>query len=62
MQELVSVKSLSQATEVWSSHTRKQVETFAAQAKELAELAQKVAIDTAEPIKAGASKVFQPAA
>jgi len=62
MQELVSVKSLAQAPEVWRSHTRKQVETFAAQAKELAELAQKVAAETAEPIKTGASKLFQPAA
>ena len=62
LQELVGVKSLSQATEVWSSHTRKQVETFAAQAKELAELSQKVATEAAEPIKAGASKLIQPAA
>jgi len=62
LQELVGVKSLSQATEVWSSHTRKQVETFAAQAKELAELSQKVAAEAAEPIKTGASKLIQPAA
>jgi phasin len=62
LQELVGVKSLSQATEVWSSHTRKQVETFAAQAKELAELSQKVATEAAEPIKTSASKLIQPAA
>lgn len=62
MQELVGVKSLSHATEVWSTHTRKQVETFTAQAKELAELSQKIAAETAEPIKTGSSKLFQPAA
>jgi phasin len=62
LQELVGVKSLSDATEVWSTHTRKQVQTFAAQAKELAELTQKIAVETAEPIKTGASKLFQPAA
>jgi phasin len=62
MQELVGVKSLSHATEVWSTHARTQVETFAAQAKELAELTQKIATETVEPIKAGASKAMQPAA
>ena len=30
------------------------------QSKELAELAQKIATETAEPIKAGASKLFTP--
>lgn len=62
MQELVGVKSLPQATEVWSTHTRKQAEAFTAQAKELAELTQKIATETAEPIKTGASKIFKPAA
>jgi phasin len=62
LQELVGAKSLSDATEVWSTHTRKQVQTFAAQAKELAELTQKIAVETAEPIKTGASKLFQSAA
>ena len=62
LQELVGAKSLSDATEVWSTHTRKQVETFAVQAKELAELTQKIAAETAEPIRTGASKLFQPAA
>jgi hypothetical protein len=32
------------------------------QAKELAELSQKVASETVEPIKANASKLFKPAA
>ena len=45
--------------ELWTSHTRKQFETFTAQAKELAELGQKVATETVEPIKASASKMLQ---
>jgi phasin len=61
-QELVGTKSPSAAMELWSSHAKKQVETFTAQTKELAELAQKIASETAEPIKAGASKIFKPAA
>jgi len=61
-QELVSTKSPSAAMELWSSHAKKQVEIFTAQTKELAELAQKIATDTSEPIKTGASKIFKPAA
>jgi phasin len=62
-QELVGVKSPSEALTLWTSHTRKQFETFTAQAKELAELAQKVATETAEPIKASVSKLtVKPAA
>ena len=61
-QELVGAKSLPQAMELWSAHAKKQVETITAQTKELAELTQKIATETAEPIKAGASKLFKPAA
>jgi phasin len=62
-QELVGVKSPTAAIELWTSHARKQFETFTAQAKELAELAQKVATETAEPIKASVSKLtVKPAA
>ena len=61
-QELFGVKSPSEAMELWTSHTKKQFETLAAQAKELAELSQKVATDTVEPIKASASKLYKPAA
>ena len=61
-QELLAVKSPSEAMELWTSHARKQYETLAAQAKELAELSQKVATETVEPIKAGASKLYKPAA
>jgi hypothetical protein len=44
------------------SHAKKQTEAFTANTKELAELSRKVATETAEPIKASASKLFQPAA
>jgi phasin len=61
-QELIGVKSPSEAIELWTSHAKKQYETFTAQAKQLAELGQKVATETVEPIKANASKLFKPAA
>ena len=61
-QALIAVKTPSEAMELWTTHARKQYETFTARAKELAELSQKVASDSAEPIKAGASKIFKPAA
>ena len=62
VQELVGVKSPSVALELWASFARKQVEAFTGQTKELAELTQKIASETAEPIKTGATKLFQPAA
>ena len=61
-QELLGAKSPSDAIELWTSHARKQFETLTAQSKELAELGQKVATETVEPIKANASKLFRPAA
>jgi len=61
-QELIGVKTPSEAMELWTSHTKKQYEVFTANAKELAELSQKIASETAEPIKANASKLFKPAA
>jgi phasin len=61
-QQLLGVKSPAEAVEVWTSHTRKQFEALAVQTKELAELTQKIATETVEPIKANASKLFKPAA
>jgi phasin len=61
-QELISVKSPAEAMELWTTHAKKQYETFTAQAKELSELSQKVAAETVEPIKANASKYYKPAA
>lgn len=61
-QHLFGLKSPTEAMELWTGFARKQFETFTAQAKELGELGQKVAMETAEPIKASAGKMFQPAA
>ena len=61
-QELFGVKSPSEAMELWTAYTRKAYETISAQFKELTELSQKVASETAEPIKANASKYYKPAA
>src|SRR6266581_2396676 len=40
-QELFGVKTPAEALELWTSHTRKQLETMSVQAKQLAELGQK---------------------
>ena len=61
-QELLGAKSPTDAFQLWSGHARTQLETFQAQAKELVELTQRVAAETAEPIKASASKYYKPAA
>ena len=61
-QELFGVKTPAEATELWTSHSRKSFETFSAQAKELAELGQKIATETVEPIKTSASKYYTSAA
>jgi phasin len=56
--ELVTAKTLSEIVELTSAHARKQFEAFTQQSKELSALAQKVAADTAEPIKSGMNKAF----
>ena len=57
--QLMSVKSLSELVELSTAHARKQFEAMTAQTKELAALAQKVATETAEPIKEGLSSAFK---
>jgi phasin len=54
--ELMNAKSFSEVVELSSAHARKQFETLTAQTKELAGLAQKVALETAEPIKESVTK------
>jgi phasin len=56
--ELITAKSLSEVIELSSAHARKQFEALSAQTKELGALAQKVAAETAEPIKSGMNKAF----
>jgi phasin len=57
--QLFGVKSVSEMVELSTAHARKQFETMTAQSKELTALAQKVATDTAEPIKAGVGKALK---
>ena len=61
-QELVAVKTPSEALELWTNHAKKQFEAYSAWGKELSELSQRVATETVEPIKNNASKLFKPAA
>jgi phasin len=58
-ESLFGVKSPSELVEISTTHARAQFEALTAQSKELATLAQKVATETAEPIKAGVSKVMK---
>jgi phasin len=60
--ELLGAKTMAQMVEISASHTRKHIELAAAQAKELATLAQKVANHTAEPIKDGFTSMVKKAA
>jgi phasin len=57
--ELLATRTLADAVELSSAHARKQFETLAAQTKDLAAAAQKIAADASEPIKAGVSKTMQ---
>src|SRR6267142_2594593 len=61
-QELIGVKSPSEALELWTTHAKRQFWTLGAFGKELAELSQRVATETVDPIKTNASKLFKPAA
>ena len=49
----------SEMVELSTAHARKQFETATAQGKELASLVQKVATETAEPIKDSVTKAFK---
>ena len=57
--QLMTVKSLSEVVELSTAHSRKQFETLTAQSKDLAAIAQKVASDTAEPMKESFGKAFK---
>ena len=61
-QSLMGVKTLPEAFEMINAHAYKQFETLSAQSKELAEMGQKLATKTVEPLTAGASKAFHHAA
>ncbi len=57
-EKLVGVKSPTDVFAIWSTYARSQYEAMTAQTKELVELGQRVAAETAEPIKTASSKVF----
>ena len=59
VESLFGVKSPSDLVEISTAHARAQFEALTAQSKELATLAQKVATETAEPIKTGVSKAMK---
>ncbi len=56
--QLLEVKSPTEFIQVSTEHARKQFDVLSAQSKELTALSQKVMLETAEPLKAGAAKVF----
>jgi len=58
---LTGTKSLSEVIQLSAAHSRKNFEATSAQNRELWELAQKVATDTAEPIKQSFARVLQKA-
>jgi len=62
LSELMTAKSYAQVVELSSAYLRKQFDALVAQAKELSEHAQKVATETAEPIKESISTNFNKAA
>ena len=62
MTELLTAKSYAEVVELSTAFMRKQFDAMSAQAKELAEDAQKVCTDTAEPIKESFTSAFNKAA
>jgi len=60
--ELLTAKSYAEMVELSTAYMREQFDTMTAQAKELSAEAQKVATDTAEPIKESFTSVFGKAA
>jgi len=55
--DLLGAKSLSDVVELSTTHARKQFEAFSTQFRELTTLAQKVATETAEPLKDGVTRL-----
>lgn len=59
---MFGTKSLAEATELSTAHFRRQFEAFTGQARDFSALAQKIAADASEPLKAGVSKNFKASA
>jgi phasin len=60
--ELLTAKSYSEVVELSTAYMRSQFDTLTAQAKELADHAQKVATETVEPVKESLTSAFSKAA
>ena len=60
--KLITAKTPSEFFELSAAHTRKQMETFAQQAQQLAGLAQKATSDAIKPMQASMKNVFDKAA
>jgi phasin len=59
VKSILGVKSIADYVTLHSEFARKQIETLTGQTKEIAALAQKVATDSAEPIKTRVAKTFK---
>jgi phasin len=59
VKSILGVKSIADYVTLHSEFARKQIETLTGQTKEIATLAQKVATETAEPIKTRVAKTFK---
>jgi phasin len=57
--QLMTVKSFSEVVELSTAHARKQFEAVSAQTKDLTAIMQKVAAETAEPVKESVSRAFK---
>jgi phasin len=62
VQKMSGVKSPAAFIELWTEHSRKQVETLTEQSKELAALTQTVTLASAEPFKTGVTGALKRAA
>jgi phasin len=56
--DLLGAKTFSEVIELSTAHARQQFESMTEQTKELTALAQRVALETSEPVKTGLSKAW----
>jgi phasin len=57
--EALTARSLSELIELTGAHTRRQVDAVLGQSKELAAIAQKMAVEATQPLRAGVDKAFK---
>jgi phasin len=59
LKSVIGVKSVSEFVALQSEHVRKQAEAISAQAKDMSALSQRIATESAEPIKSQVAKTFK---